>query len=196
MDWVTTSTIIDRLRGGDDQAAWNGFVERFRRPVIAFAHGLGLNESQAEDAAQETLLAFAVQLRDGTYERERGRLSSWLFGIAYRQALAARRKAAVEYARGSAGGGGEDSVGDVPEDHASIVWDREWERRVLEECLQQARSEVEPKTFAAFELAVQTGLSAELAAEQLGLTAKQVYNAKHRILKRLRELREQYEQLV
>lgn len=193
MDWVTTSTIIDRLRGGEDQAAWNGFVERFRRPVISFAHGLGLNETQAEDAAQETLIAFAVQLRQGAYERNRGRLSSWLFGIAYRQAMAARRKAAIDHARGTAGGGEPE---DYPETEASIVWDREWERRVLEECLQQAKSEVEPKTFAAFELAVQTGVSAETAAEQLGLTPKQVYNAKHRILKRLRELREQYEELV
>jgi RNA polymerase sigma-70 factor (ECF subfamily) len=194
MDWVTTSTIIDRLRTGNDQGAWSGFVERFRRPVIAFAHGLGLSETQAEDAAQETLMAFATQLRAGAYQRERGRLSSWLFGIAYRQAMAARRKGAVERARvmEAADGAG----GDVAEGAASMVWDREWERRVLEECLQQARSEVEPKTFAAFELAVQTGISAEAAAEQLGLTAKQVYNAKHRILKRLRELREQYEDLV
>jgi len=193
MDWVTTSTIIDRLRGGQDQAAWTGFVERFRRPVVAFACGLGLNETQAEDAAQETLMAFAVQLRDGGYERHRGRLSSWLFGIAYRQAIAARRKAAADRARTEGSGA---SPEEFPEDQASLVWDRQWERRVLEECLQQARSEVEPKTFAAFELAVQTGLSAEAAAEQLGLTAKQVYNAKHRILKRLRELREQYEQAV
>lgn len=192
MEWVTTSTIIDRLRGGEDQAAWTGFVERFRRPVVAFARGLGLNETQAEDAAQETLMAFAVQLREGGYDRERGRLSSWLFGIAYRQAMAARRKGATEHARG----GDSAPVEDVPQDRASMVWDREWERRVLEECLQQVRSEVEPRTFAAFELAVQTGLSAEGAADLLGLSPKQVYNAKHRILKRLRELREQYELLA
>src|SRR5690349_6694570 len=92
--WVTTATVLEKLRDFGNRDAWSSFTERFRQPVVSFARGMGLKQADAEDVAQETLLAFAEAYRGGKYDPAKGRLSRFLFGIAYRQALRGRRVAA------------------------------------------------------------------------------------------------------
>jgi RNA polymerase sigma-70 factor (ECF subfamily) len=156
---------------------------------------MGLGASDAEDVAQETLIAFAEAFRQGRYDPSKGRLSRFLFGIAYRQSLRYRRA-------GAPGAGGGKLVhaetafwSDVPDEdtHASGIWDTHWEATVLEECLRQARGEFEQATFRAFEMVVREEQEPAAVAEALGVTIKSVYNAKHRVLKRVRELRDTYE---
>jgi RNA polymerase sigma factor (sigma-70 family) len=194
-EWITTSTILWGLRDFDDRGAWERFVERFRAPIVRLAQGQGLKQADAEDVAQETLLAFADGYRAGRYDVEKGRLSRWLFGIAYRQMLRARETSN----RRPASGHEEESSSDLheiaDEEQATRSWDAEWERAILEQCLAQARREVQPQTFRAFELVALENRDVAQAAAELAIDVKAVYNAKHRLLKRIRELRESMEQL-
>ncbi|MCS7034957.1 MAG: sigma-70 family RNA polymerase sigma factor [Phycisphaerae bacterium] len=195
MTWLTTATVLQKLRDFDNREAWESFADRFRQPVVSFARSMGLPPVDAEDVAQETLLAFAEAYRKGNYDPSKGRLSRFLFGIAYRQSLRARRQ------REQQGGltvrlpsGGSGVWAEIPdEETASGIWDTEWERCALERCLQQARSEFEPETFRAFELTVREEMTPAETARRLGIPVKSVYNAKHRVLKRIRELREAFE---
>lgn len=196
MTWLTTATVLQKLRDFDNREAWDSFADRFRRPVVSFARGMGLKQADAEDVAQETLLAFAEAYRRGQYDPAKGRLSRFLFGIAYRQSLRARRS-------GVGTGVRDVNVGEsgfwteVPDEQAaSGIWDTEWEKSVLDSCLQQVRQEFEPQTYRAFEAVVREERSAEEVAQSLGISIKSVYNAKHRILKRIRELRGEYESRV
>ncbi len=194
MEWLTTSTILASLRDFNNQAAWDRFVGRFRIPITRFAQSVGLTEIDSDDVAQETLVAFVEQYRRGDFDRERGRLSQWIFGIAYRKALHERRNKLRRPAElGSAAGHEPDRVDDS--DRLSAIWDREWEENVLAQCLDQVQREVKPQTFRAFELVVREALPAARVAEMLGVEIKLVYNAKHRILQRVRELRAEYESL-
>ena len=59
MAWLTTATVLQNLRDFDNREAWSSFADRFRQPVVSFARSMGLHQADAEDAAQETLLAFA-----------------------------------------------------------------------------------------------------------------------------------------
>ena len=54
----------------------------------------------------------------------------------------------------------------------------------------QAKVEFEPETFRAFEMSVRDERAPADVAAALSITLKSVYNAKHRVLKRIRELRE------
>jgi RNA polymerase sigma-70 factor, ECF subfamily len=194
MVWQTTETVLQRLRDYDNREAWQSFADRFRRPVVSFAKSMGLAPADAEDVAQETLIAFAEAYRLGRYDPAKGKLSQFLFGIAYRQAL--RVRSARVPAKGvNVAQAATTFWAKVPEDEqtASGVWDLEWERILLERCLDQARAEFEPQTFRAFELTVREERPPAEAAAALGVPLKSVYNAKHRVLKRLRELREDYE---
>lgn len=197
-EWITTSTVLEHLRDFEDAQAWGRFDARFRWPIVRFARGLGLPAPEAEDVAQETLLAFLHGYREGRYDASRGRLSKWLFGIAYRQAANARRDRAQRAIR--AGTPAEELRSSFwsalpEEDAASRAWDEEWERWLLDRCMEQVRKEVEPLTFQAFELTVREQRAAPEAAAALGVSVKLIYNAKHRVLQRIRELRLQVEEV-
>lgn len=183
--WITTTTLLDRLNDYEDRDAWDRLAERFRRPITAFALQVGVPPRDVEDVAQETLVAFAQSFRDGKYDRGRGRLRSWLFGIAYRQSLAQRRR----NARHSAGPE-KTLVADAnlsPTGAAFHIWDQLWERFLLEKALDRAREEFEPRIFRAFELVALEDRAPGDAADDLGVPLKAVYNAKHRVAKRVRE---------
>lgn len=192
-EWVTTSTILNDLRDYENHAAWERFVGRFRRPIHGFARTAGLSDADADEVAQEALIAFAQAYREGGYDPARGRLSAWLFGILYNHIRRHRQKAARQAARATP----VDRTTfwrELPAEAAARTeWDREWEQAVWAECVERVRSEFEPITLAAFEAVVRDELPANDAAKKLGVPVKTVYNAKHRVLKRIRELREDLE---
>ncbi|MCA9254978.1 MAG: sigma-70 family RNA polymerase sigma factor, partial [Phycisphaerales bacterium] len=188
-EWITTSTILSRLRDHEDQDVWRNFSDRFNRPIVAFARKMGLSEADAFDAAPETLLAFLKSYRDGAYDRDKGRLSKWLFGIAYRQAQSTRRSTGRRAGRMIPQAGHTTLHASLPDENsASATWDAEWEAAVLDACLKQVRSEVADNTFAAFDLVVRQGVAPDAAAEQLNMSRSAVYTAKHRVLARAREM--------
>lgn len=192
MDWKTTSTILDRLHSSNG-AAWDDLLQRFRNPIIRFATQMGLSRTDAEDVSQETFMAFFTAYLDGKYDRSKGRLSKWLFGIATRQLLNTRRRLAIQHARVKLPSGSSfwAHVPDTGSNTALLA--KEWERAVLEEYLKQVRTEVAPETYRAFEMVVWTGLTPTETASALGIPIKAVYNAKHRVVKRIRQLRDDYE---
>lgn len=192
MEWMTTTTILHGLRDFSNAAAWERLVGRFRVPIAAFAREMGLDPTESEDLSQIVLAEFAKAYRQGRYQREHGRLSSWLFGIAYRQSLKVLRDRAHDP---RAGVETRIITGTPAGAEASRVWDGQWQRTVLDLCLARARSEVEPETFEAFDLTARRGLDAEQAAAQLGVPVKSIYNAKHRVLKRIRELSAEIESM-
>lgn len=195
MEWITTSTVLTSLRDFENHAAWDAFVSRFHDPIRRFAHSIGLVDADAEDVAQETLAAFAEGFRAGRYDRSKGRLSQWLFGIAYRKAQDERRRASIRPGSGSSEVALLAERATPTESDLSAIWDRQWEQSVLEQCLARVRREVEPATFEAFDLVVRQDLDAAAAAASLGLPIKSVYNAKHRVLRRIRELRHEFESI-
>jgi len=76
------------LRSGDHQA-FAEFIDKYKETVFLCCRRLGLREDEAEDVASETFLAAYNGLsRYGG----RAELSTWLWGIAYRQAVSYLRK--------------------------------------------------------------------------------------------------------
>ena len=193
-DWITTSTVLTRLSDFDDRAAWQRFSERFHRPIQAFARRQGLDEVEAEDAAQESLMAFAEAYRRGEYDRSKGRLSSWLFGIAWRRIDHARRRRDGRVALGTPA----DSaawLGLAAPESVSPEWEELWERSLLEHCLREVRKDFEPASWRVFEMLVLEGRPIDAAERELGLTRNAISIAKHRVSKRLRELIEQCDEV-
>jgi RNA polymerase sigma-70 factor (ECF subfamily) len=185
VEWVTTTILLDRL-GDFDDAVWGRFTDRFRGPLIEFSRRYGFDEETAQDVAQDTLLAFARGFRDGRYDRTRGRLRSWLFGIAYREIARRLRDDAVRARQAPKSSRRTSFLESVPDEaEAGAVWERAWERHVFAECIETVRQEVGAGTFLAFELVALRGVSAADVARELGITRNAVFLAKHRVLRRL-----------
>ena len=93
MEWVTTTLLLDRLGDGDD-AAWAQLSESFRPPVTRFVRKLGVPADACDDVTQDALLTFLDAFRRGRYDRDKGRLGAWLFGIAAQAVRRHGRRAA------------------------------------------------------------------------------------------------------
>lgn len=182
---ATSSTLLEGLKDAADRTRWQLYVDRYRPLIVSFSRARGLDAEEAEDFAQTALLEFARAVRDGRYDRDKGRLRTWLFGIVRRQLSSFRRKVARRREEELA----TDHV--VPArggDELEATWDAEWHRAVLAQCLREIQAIVEPQTFAAFRgVALEERPAAEVARE-LGITENAVYGSKRRVLQRVREL--------
>jgi RNA polymerase sigma-70 factor (ECF subfamily) len=162
-------------------------MERYRPLVMAVARRMGLQDADAQDAAQETMVAFIRAYRDGRYDREKGRLRTWLRGIAVHKIhdLVRGRQRADRALREGASPAAAARQADAD---ADALWSEEWDHAVLRQCLDEVRREVQPRTFEAFTLfALQEWPVAEVA-RHLRVSEETVYQAKSRIMKRIRDL--------
>lgn len=184
---VTSTVLLEGLCSEGD-LAWSRFTARYRPMLIGFASKLGLAPEEAEDAAQETLLAFVKGYRSRSYDRRKGRLRSWLFGIARHKVadIKMRRRAELILADKSDGSAFLASIPAPGELHA--LWEQEWERAVLHACLGEIAEHVDPRTRKAFELSVLEEWAVQRVAEHLGMTPNAVYLARNRVLTRIRAL--------
>jgi RNA polymerase sigma factor (sigma-70 family) len=186
---ITTSFMLERLKNPDDRGIWQQFVERYRPMIIRCARRFGLGDEDAQDAAQHTLMAFFTAYRDGKYDREKGRLRHWLFGIARHWILNVFEKQRHREVGIPAQTDHTGFFARIPgDDRLEEIWEHEWRETTLQQCLAQVRQEFDAKTFRAFEMFAHEGLPARQVAEQLGMTSNAVFIAKHRVLKRIREL--------
>lgn len=193
MKWVTTTQMLNDLKSSNNMLAWDAFCKYFRPVVVHFAKQLGLTAADAEDAAQETMAEFVKAFMNGKYNREKGHLSSWLFGVAKRVILNFRARQPLEHLIADKTTG--TSFWDLIQDDSSIerTWEYEWRQMVLTKCLDKARREFDPKIFKAFELYALSEVPINQVCQQLKMSRNAVYIAKYRVLSRLRVLGQQFE---
>jgi len=187
---ATSTHLLDGLKDQGNQIVWAQYVDRYRPMIVGYCGRLGIAAHDAEDVAQEALVAFAKRYREGDYDRARGRLRAWLFGIVHTEI--ARWRRAVGRTAAQAAGGHTAALAGVPDqDRLAALWEEEWRAAVVRQCMALARAEVGEKTFAAFELFACESWPAKRVAEHLGTTEGAVFVAKHRVLRRIRELHPQ-----
>jgi len=196
LNTVTNTELLDGLRRPDNRIVWQQFVARYRPMIERYAVRFGLSAVDAQDAAQQTLIEFCTAYQAGKYDREQGRLRSWLFGIARNQMRHQRRRKMRQERQVIDETSETGFFGRLPDDDEfEKAWDEEWRRSVLEQCLDEVRRDVDARTVEAFELFAWQGLSAQEVAERLEMTPNAVFIAKHRILRRIRELAREMERV-
>jgi RNA polymerase sigma factor (sigma-70 family) len=183
----TSTDLLEGIKDPSNRTAWAELDRRYRPLILAVARRLGLPDADAEDAAQETLAAFLEAYRQERYARDKGRLRDFLRGIACHKVRDVQRRAGrsprplqSEYRTAI--------IANIPDGHGETVWDQECAAAVLRQCLQEVRSEVSPRVFEAFELVGLQQWPARRVAQHLGISVDSVYQSKHRVLRRVREL--------
>ncbi len=87
----TTTALLEALHDPACEQVWQEFDGRYRPVIIALALHLGLRHDEASEVAQETLSQFVRDYLAGRYDRGRGRLRSWILGIARHRILDVQR---------------------------------------------------------------------------------------------------------
>jgi RNA polymerase sigma-70 factor (ECF subfamily) len=195
----TSTTLLQDVAGGQNEAACARFVARYGPMVIAIAAACGLSPEDREDVRQEVMLAAIQTLRKERYDRAQGQFKAWLKGIIYHKIEHARREERARRHR-NMGVAARRELGiapgdlrDVPDPHPSPAeqyeaeFETEWQKVAMEEALDEIRHEVDPLTFQAFDLYARKDRPVAEVAKLLGLSRNAVYIAKTRVLARLRE---------
>lgn len=186
---ITNTQLLDDLRNPGNETVWQQFVNRYMPMIVKYAVRAGLRSADADDAAQQTMIAFCTAYQQGKYDREKGRLRFWLYGIARNQIKSVFRRRAKQEVQVAEDTAQTDFFARQP-DEADLekVWEEEWREAVLRQCLEEVHREFDPKSIEAFELFAWKGLPAQEVAERLDMTPNAVFIVKSRILKRIREL--------
>lgn len=182
----TTTALLVALHDSANVDAWETFDRRYRPILTGFGRSFGLDDHDAAELAQATLLKFLEQYRDGKYDRGRGRLGTWLVTIAKYRLLDMRRKA-----RATKPVQGESAILEL-DDERSVGDAYEQQRRlaILREALQELRerTKTDPRTIRAFELLYYHDMTAQAVATDLGMAVQDVYLAKSRVAARIRDI--------
>lgn len=192
---LTTTLLLERLYNSLDEGAWKLFDARFRGVIVATGLRLGLSPTDAEDAAQDTMLQAIRDYQAGRYDRTRGRLSSWIIGIAHHRITDVRRRKRP----GSMTDDQLESQNPIGSlDDVSRAFEQALERRIFEQAWEHVRVEdgTAVRTIMAFELTALRGVPPAQAAVECGMSVDQVYVARNRIARKLRETVERFDRVV
>jgi RNA polymerase sigma-70 factor, ECF subfamily len=169
-----------------DPAAWSRLVDTFGPIVYRWCRASGVNPTDAADVVQEVFVSVARGIVGFRREKEQGSFRSWLATITRSRVRDYfRRQAARE-----AAAGGTDALRRL-EEHAesldSTISSDDIMSPLVRHVLDAVKAEFEPSTWQAFWLTAVEGKPAAEVAEATGLSVASVYQAKSRVLKRLRQ---------
>ncbi len=187
----TQTRLLEAVRDQQNVEAWADFHRIYAPMIAAFLRRMALTHADAEDATQDILMIAHAALRDGVYDRSRGRFRGWLFGVARKKALEAhrnrRRPSRVQAVDAEDGIDLLSGLQDRPDDTGRHIWDQEWRYAVLAEALRQVKPALGDKVFEAF---VQYGLHRrppDAVAAELAISVSSVYVYKQRALAAVRQ---------
>jgi RNA polymerase sigma-70 factor, ECF subfamily len=168
------------------QEAWRRLVKLYSPLVYTWAKRFGLENQDAADVLQEVFYAVSRFIAGFESNRSSGRFRAWLWTVTrnkVRDHFRSKQTTAV--------GGSEMQLtlqGIPDEEPPSWSGDAEIGRgQLMRRALEIIRNDFEPHTYQAFwRLAVENQTAADIARD-LGLSVDSVYQAKTRVLRRLRE---------
>jgi RNA polymerase sigma factor (sigma-70 family) len=131
-------------------------------------------------------MQFSAEYLAGRYDRSRGRLRSWIIGIARNRIIDMGRSRQKHAARPL----DEASEGRAPSTDAEGDWEESVRKVILERALNTLRNDtrLDERTIRAFDMCALRNVPPEAAASECGMSVAEVYVAKNRAIKKLREI--------
>jgi RNA polymerase sigma-70 factor (ECF subfamily) len=194
---TTQADLLKAIRESRNRDDWGAFYRIYAPMVSGFMRRLGLSPTDAEDVCQEVLMIAHRSVQDGSFDPHRGRFRAWLYGIARRQACAARRaRHRPTRAQAVAHDGGVDLLGnleDKSDEAEREIWEQEWRYALLDAAFRALQPQFGNKALRAFELYGIQRLPVEQVAADLGISPASVYAYKHRVLAAIKQWVADYE---
>lgn len=180
---VTSVSLLDRLRGSDDAAAWQRLVDIYQPWLRAWLCAHVLQPADVDDLVQDVLTILLRELPAFQHNGRTGAFRAWLRGMLLNRLRQFRRQS-VSVVEGA------DSYLDQLANETSELtqqWDREHDQNVVSRLLQLISTDFDSRTWWAFRAFVIDGRPAADVAAELDMSPGAVWSAKSHVLKRLRE---------
>jgi RNA polymerase sigma factor (sigma-70 family) len=183
----TRPSLLLRVRDANDGDAWDEFAAIYRPVILRLAGIKGMQDADAQDLAQQVMLAVSHAVERWEPDASRGRFRTWLHTVANNAILNAltrgvRDKTAADESIDALLQQRPDR--DEPD---SDLLRTEYRREIFSRAAQQIRTEFTDETWNSFWLTAVDGIDVDAAAVQLGRTRGSVYASRSRVMKRLKE---------
>jgi RNA polymerase sigma-70 factor (ECF subfamily) len=178
---TTRGTLLERVREGDDAAAWREFDAAYRDMLLRFCRSRGLQHADAEDVIQLVFVRLASGMRRFEYDPARGRFRDYLFRCV-RSALS--DWAACQRRAGSGVALLEDNSPEQLSDFARAL-EQEWVDHHFRLAIEEVSRTADPGAIEILR-ATLAGRSVRDIAHEMGMQEMAVYKAQQRLRDRLR----------
>ena len=184
----TSLSLLNRLRHSAESKAWARLQQIYRPLIYKWLLQYDLQASDADDLAQEVLLAVSKDIDSFDHSGRAGAFRAWLKGILVNRLREFWRKRK----RQPKATGGSDidqrlTELDDPASQATLIWNREHDHHVLKQLMEIVAPQFEVKTWEAFLKTTIEGQKANVVAAELRLSLNAVFVAKSRVMSRLRQ---------
>ena len=184
----TRVTLLSRLKAWDDRESWQEFFDTYWRLIYSTATRAGLSEAEAQDVVQEVLLGASKSMPKFKYDPAAGSFKGWLVCITKRKiANQFKKRAPWESRKGAAEQAEPEELPAPDDDLIDRLFEDEWRRGLVEAAMKRVKAKVKLRHFQIFDLHIVQQRSVAEVCELLKVSAPQVYLARHRITKRLKE---------
>jgi RNA polymerase sigma-70 factor (ECF subfamily) len=191
----TRWTLLDRLKDLGDERSWQEFFHTYWRLIYSVALKAGLNDAEAQEVVQETVVAVAKKMPEFRCDPARGSFKGWLLQITWRRIADQRRKQRREGKQfpsrrlltlTPAGDDGTrtdtvERMSDPAGFDLERVWDEEWEKHLLESALERVKQQAKAEDYQIFDLHVLKKFPVAEVARKLGVKRARVYVVKYRL---------------
>jgi RNA polymerase sigma factor (sigma-70 family) len=183
---ATRASLLSRLRDHGDHRSWQQFFDIYHELVLKVARRAGLDEAEAQEAMQETIITVSNEMPGFRYDPSKGSFKNWLLVIARHRIMDQMRK---RY-RARMANRLDPDLTSVEEEinrqlggHQALaeVWEDEWKKRLLDAAMQRVRKLSKPHQFQMFEKTTLEGWSVSETARAFDVSQMTVYLARHRI---------------
>jgi RNA polymerase sigma-70 factor (ECF subfamily) len=187
----TRASLLERLKDLGDDASWQEFYQNYRELIYSVARKAGLNETEADEVVQETLISVAKKMPGFTYDPAKDSFKGWLLAVTRWRILdqVRKRKPKVSQTLLTSAATNEEGtrtatlerLADPAGLDLAATWDDEWERNLLHAALARIKRQVHPQHYEIYHLHVILGKPVREVARALDVNAGQVYLARHRV---------------
>ena len=186
----TRASLIHRLKNWQDSASWQDFFKVYWKLIYGVARKAGLNDDEAQDVVQETLISVAKHMPTFKYDPSIGSFKAWLLNMTrwriigqFRKRQSAAPHVESDTTQRTA------TVEAAPDPNAQdleAVWEAEWESNLLHAAMDNLKRRIDPQRWQVFEFYVHKEWLPEKVAERFQISVDQVYQIKHRVTEALR----------
>jgi RNA polymerase sigma factor (sigma-70 family) len=180
----TRKSLLYRLKEYDNSESWKEFFDTYWSLIYTMAVKSGLNDAEAQDVVQETIICVARSIPNFHYDPEIGSFKAWMRRLTHWRIIDhVRKREPMEVTLSDLGKNGFElpQLPDAVDSPFEATWDAEWKRAIIDAAAERTKAKVDTKQYQIFDLCTLRRVPAEKIAIMLKTNRGRIYVSNHRV---------------
>lgn len=190
-EMATSTTLLTRLRDVADTEAWTDFVNRYSPAVFGWCRNNSLQDSDAADVTQQVLLKLVTTMQTFEYDQHRGSFRGWLKTVTANTVKDLARQWQRRHVKATGDTVTAEQLNSISDpgalDDLSDQIEAQYRHELLKEAEARVKIRVKSATWDAWHRTAVDLQKVSEVAVAVGMSVSEVYVAKSRVNKMMRE---------